>query len=107
MLQHFPQLSCGTQIAVQYALLQPCSATEPKPGTSSGPMNGPVNGAYGPWSAFSQCSQTCQTPGLTTPMKERVRVCDDPSPSNGGLNCVNSHQGESTQRVSCIELPVS
>lgn len=48
----------------------------------------PVNGGWGSWSSWSSCSGGSQT---------RTRLCNNPSPSNGGSYCV----GSSTQTQSC------
>lgn len=42
----------------------------------------PVDGGYGDWSSFTQCSKTCGHA-----RKERTRKCNSPPPQNGGLNC--------------------
>ncbi|XP_060592574.1 SCO-spondin-like isoform X2 [Ruditapes philippinarum] len=42
----------------------------------------PVNGAWGSWEPWLQCSQNC---GLGT--QTRYRYCDSPIPQNGGKTC--------------------
>ncbi|KAK6169390.1 hypothetical protein SNE40_020456 [Patella caerulea] len=44
-----------------------------------------VNGNWGEWTKFTPCSATC---GLG--VKFRKRLCDSPSPSNGGADCPGS-----------------
>ena len=44
-----------------------------------------VDGQWGPFSNWSSCSQTCGG-GVRT----RQRECNNPPPSNGGLDCVGS-----------------
>jgi len=54
----------------------------------------PVNGGWSAWSAWSACSVTaCGQTGTQT----SIRTCTNPSPSNGGTNCV----GSSTRTQSC------
>ena len=54
----------------------------------------PVNGGYGQWSSFTQCSQTCGSGQMV-----RTRNCDDPLPEYGGRNC--SHLGPSRDSIPC------
>merc|ERR1712048_1508884 len=42
-----------------------------------------VDGAFGKWSNFSECSKDCDGGEMT-----RSRKCDSPKPQNGGKNCV-------------------
>ena len=42
-----------------------------------------VDGSWGEWSPWSQCSRSCD--GGT---RSRVKLCDSPAPRNGGLACV-------------------
>ena len=53
----------------------------------------PINGGFGPWSNWSSCSQDCK-PGS---IKLRTRMCDDPKPLYGGLDCA----GEKTEYRNC------
>ena len=52
-----------------------------------------VDGGWGPWK-LGTCSVTCGKGILV-----RTRSCNNPSPSNGGTNCV----GLSTERLTCSE----
>ena len=51
-----------------------------------------INGEWGEWSDFTQCSKTCGG-GTTT----RLRHCNNPSPKNGGKLC----HGDSIQQKKC------
>ena len=44
-----------------------------------------VDGQWGPFGNWSTCSQTCGGG-----MRTRQRECNNPPPSNGGLDCVGS-----------------
>nr|XP_020663692.1 uncharacterized protein LOC110086824 isoform X1 [Pogona vitticeps] len=50
-----------------------------------------VNGQWSEWSPWSICSETCSG------MRRRIRRCDSPAPSRGGLPC----QGEEDQLAMC------
>jgi len=54
-----------------------------------------VNGSWGPWSQWSSCSRTCNIG-----QRRRVRQCDSPAPSNGGLHC-NSSGDSGVDVVNC------
>jgi len=56
----------------------------------------PVNGGWSAYTAFSKCSKQCG-PGTKT----RSRKCNNPSPLNGGRECV----GSATETVKCEEKP--
>ncbi|XP_013383271.1 uncharacterized protein LOC106153735 isoform X14 [Lingula anatina] len=57
----------------------------------------PVNGNWGQWASWSQCSKTCGTGAHS-----RTRVCDQPPPSNGGISCPgNSQEDASCNTFSC------
>merc|ERR550517_273376 len=49
----------------------------------------PVNGQWGLWGAWTSCSVTCGG-GLRT----RTRLCNNPAPANGGLDCPDPADGE-------------
>ena len=55
-----------------------------------------VNGGYGPWGKWSDCSKTC---GKQTGTRRRDRLCNNPSPQNGGKDC--SELGKDTETQSC------
>ena len=44
-----------------------------------------VHGNWGEWTGFTQCNVTCGE-GVHT----RARLCDNPSPANGGSDCLKS-----------------
>lgn len=46
----------------------------------------PVDGQYGLWTEWSQCSTTCDQG-----TRYRTRRCDSPLPANGGAECVGAH----------------
>ncbi|KAK3102978.1 hypothetical protein FSP39_015470 [Pinctada imbricata] len=58
-----------------------------------------VDGNWGPWTRYSQCSATCGTGTMV-----RTRDCDDPAPQYGGKNC----RGQSiyTRRCKSRECPL-
>ena len=49
----------------------------------------PVDGRWGQWSEYGTCSKPCDKG-----KKIRTRVCDNPSPSNGGRRCFGSNRHE-------------
>ncbi|XP_032094716.1 uncharacterized protein LOC116523696 isoform X2 [Thamnophis elegans] len=51
----------------------------------------PMDGAWSVWSPWSVCPETCSG------IKKRVRLCDSPPPSRGGLSC----KGEKEQLGLC------
>ena len=55
-----------------------------------------VDGGYGSWSNWTQCSVTCGVGHRT-----RHRECDSPEPQFGGLNCVEAGLGPENETVSC------
>ncbi|XP_077861562.1 cell surface hyaluronidase CEMIP2-like [Saccoglossus kowalevskii] len=54
-------------------------------GDGSADSNYIVDGNWGMWTAWSECSKTCDG------NRQRTRECDSPSPRNGGLGCAGSH----------------
>ncbi|XP_069140374.1 uncharacterized protein [Argopecten irradians] len=56
----------------------------------------PINGEYGQWTAWGDCSVTC-----ATGIKNRTRACDSPAPQYGGNDCV----GDSSEATSCTLSP--
>jgi len=60
-----------------------------------------VNGGYSEWSIWTGCSVTC---GDGT--KSRGRICDNPEPQHGGLDCSEQPElGNDTETVSCTMSP--
>ena len=66
-----------------------------------------VNGNWGAWGNWSECSSTC-----IGGMQNRNRTCSDPSPQYGGLNCTASNSttvtGDSmmeTETITCNDIP--
>ena len=55
-----------------------------------------VPGGWGNWGNWTKCSKTCGI-GIQT----RKRVCDSPSPRNGGKNCT----GEMISTQDCEDAP--
>lgn len=51
-----------------------------------------VDGNWGPWQVWGECSASCGNGERT-----RVRLCNSPSPSNGGRSC----PGDSSQLSRC------
>ena len=56
----------------------------------------PVNGGWGEWSDFTDCSAECGG-GFTS----RERACDSPAPFDGGADCV----GQDTETLACNDEP--
>ena len=70
-------------------------------------FNFQVNGNWGAWGNYSECSSTC-----IGGMQNRNRTCSDPSPQYGGLNCTASNRttvtGDSmmeTETITCNDIP--
>ena len=49
----------------------------------------PVNGEWGAWTAWSECSADCGGGS-----QSRTRECNNPAPSNGGSQCVGDSSGQ-------------
>merc|ERR1712168_1030748 len=60
-------------------------------GTQS-PDHRRVHGSWGSWTSFTRCSVTCGGG-----QQNRTRVCNNPSPSNGGRKC----DGSATENRKC------
>ena len=45
-------------------------------------IGAPIDGDFGEWEAWGQCSHTCGES-----FRSRKRKCDNPSPQNGGRDC--------------------
>ena len=56
-----------------------------------------VDGSWGDWSQWSDCSRTCGGVGS----QARIRLCDSPSPSNGGADC----PGKNAEFLQCNTEP--
>ena len=52
----------------------------------------PIDGGFGEWSTYSECSDTCGV-GI----QSRTRKCDNPAPLNGGADCA----GKKTETRLC------
>ena len=46
-----------------------------------------VNGVWGPWTGWSNCPGGCAPYANSTPTTTRTRLCNSPSPANGGSQC--------------------
>ena len=55
-----------------------------------------VDGGYGQWGKWSECSVTC---GSKKGTRRRDRLCDNPEPVNGGKDC--SRLGKDTETEEC------
>ncbi|XP_055546342.1 hemicentin-1-like [Wyeomyia smithii] len=82
---HGPQYNCvGENIQIKNCEMLPC----------------PVNGGWGVWSKWSNCSLDCITE--FTGMKSvsfRSRKCDSPAPSLGGKPCIGEEREETICNV--------
>ena len=60
----------------------------------AGPVqeDGRINGSWGEWSAFTDCSAPCGG-GVTS----RDRACDSPPPIGGGAEC----EGQANETLAC------
>lgn len=64
------------------------------------PKQPPVDGAWGPWGAYSECSAKCGGG-----FRIRRRKCDDPAPQNSGLECNGCHmEYEMCNTHACPEI---
>ena len=60
------------------------------------PFVGVIDGNWGQWESWSECSKTCDI-GVHT----RSRTCSNPAPLNGGKDCV----GSATEESQCSNRP--
>ena len=60
-------------------------------------ISGPVDGGWGMWKPWSDCSKTCGGGGEA----EKTRECDSPAPAHGGKEC----KGDDTMKKECGGLP--
>jgi hypothetical protein len=58
-----------------------------------------VDGHWGRWSSWSQCSATCGQ-GTST----RIRYCNNPPPKNGGKNCLGDNRETGVCKIKSCEL---
>ncbi|XP_074628437.1 uncharacterized protein LOC141886246 isoform X3 [Acropora palmata] len=104
--------SCGTGFKKR---TRNCSNPEPKHGgrncTSLGtavevrPCNTqlcPINGDYGPWSVFSECTVSCGN-GTRT----RKRNCTNPQPKHGGRECSKLGSSVDIQPCNVKNCPIN
>merc|ERR1719471_364220 len=72
----------------------PCvgEATETITCNADVPCTVPVDGNWGEWSDYGECSVTCGEGTYT-----RTRVCDSPAPADGGADC----EGEAEETSTC------
>ncbi|XP_052793992.1 SCO-spondin-like [Mya arenaria] len=61
----------------------PCKGHEEETVSCDTGMNCPIDGQWGPWFAWSKCSQTCGIGEI-----ERRRECTNPKPQYGGKTCI-------------------
>ena len=54
-------------------------------------LNISVDGSWGEWESWSNCSKSCGG------SQYRVRVCNRPRPQNGGQNCTGIEEGFQTR----------
>ena len=55
-----------------------------------------MNGGWGEWQAWSECSSSC-----AGGVRYRYRFCDDPTPSRNGQMCVGAGSVEEECGVTC------
>ncbi|CAH3019170.1 unnamed protein product [Porites evermanni] len=60
----------------------------------------PVNGGYGQWSEFKDCSVTCGEG-----VQQRERKCDNPEPQFGGKTCAEQELGPDVETQTCHKDP--
>lgn len=60
----------------------------------------PINGGYGQWSEFKDCSVTCGEG-----VQQRERKCDNPEPQFGGKTCIQQELGPDVETQTCHKDP--
>lgn len=64
------------------------------------PKQPPIDGNWGPWSSWSECSAMCGGG-----FRFRRRKCDDPRPQNGGMECIGCDMDyEICNQQQCAEI---
>ena len=62
----------------------------------------PIDGMYGPWTRFSDCSTTCGEDGYQI----RTRECDSPPPRFGGRSCNRLGAGKQIRACNIFPCPI-
>ena len=62
----------------------------------------PINGGYGAWTRFSECSTSCGEDGFQT----RTRKCDSPAPRFGGLSCARLGAAKQIRACNIFPCPI-
>ena len=57
-----------------------------------------MDGGWGSWGSYSKCTKECGTG-----TQKRIRSCDKPKPSNGGMTC----KGKSEETRNCNQQKCS
>lgn len=60
----------------------------------------PINGGWGNWSNWSSCPRCYDTTQSAKPKQKRIRKCDNPFPSFGGINCIGNDEEEKDCKLS-------
>ena len=59
-----------------------------------------VNGGWSAWSSWSECTSTGQPNACGRGSQKRTRLCNNPSPLNGGRTC----PGSNVQKADCTSI---
>ena len=82
---------------------QNCSHLGPESETRSCFLrNCPVDGAYGSWKSFTECSTSCGEEGYQT----RTRECDSPAPKFGGRTCARLGLARQIRACNIFPCPI-